>query len=311
MALPLNTDHITIDDPLAVVRVKDVNCRFSTRASVHVDEAMKEIRPLDLILFSGSDWVSTAIRKIEDLHAGEDRYSHCGIVVSREVFPFITEMKPGALYILESTMSSNLLPATDGVPNIRGNYKFGVQIRDLRQTVLAYNRDNAEESSNGSVGLSAVTWVPVLNTPIRRGGLTLTQMHALKRIYSQYGNAPYDLFELGFAITPYILHRPMRFILRWTKRVLRKTICNSALYDRPCLELVHDSFLLSRFTNLLDDDAQFCSELVARMYREIGLIDITVEPETISPVEFITGKHGSIHLEIESAIDLTGQVWDS
>jgi hypothetical protein len=115
---------------------------------------MTTVKPLDLILFVGDDFIS---KTIGDLSKGErcvpsltqsDRlpnsnpntplWSHAGVVIDSTVFPHLSILKPGKLYIYESIFSGSILNFTYSevlpVDNTRAARKgrcAGPQIRDL------------------------------------------------------------------------------------------------------------------------------------------------------------------------------------
>lgn len=66
-----------------------------------------KIKALDLICFKGGDPVSALIRGLEKAYDGDDRFSHVGVIVTTEVLSH-PKMKPGSLYILESTATGFL-----------------------------------------------------------------------------------------------------------------------------------------------------------------------------------------------------------
>jgi hypothetical protein len=91
------------------------------------------IKPFDLILFKGA-------RQLEKLDQGtkvstSDMFSHAGMIVTSDILDDV-RVKPGKLYIWESTMSGRL---TDGVKNIDNKVQFGVQLRDFDKVMKGYD----------------------------------------------------------------------------------------------------------------------------------------------------------------------------
>ena len=241
-----------------------------------------DICPLDLIMFAGSGVVSRIIKITSDMHTGYDRFTHVGIVVSRELLPFVTEMEPNKLYVLESIMSSSWLPETDGVPNIEDKYTFGVQIRELEPVIRAYISANGKES---------VTWGKVANSPWRQGNKSRAK-RAVKDAYKLYGDAPYDITGTAYAITPYWMHRYMRAC----------SCMRSELHN-----VLDDADVPPRLTSLLDPNAQFCSELAANIYQRLGLIDTSLDARKFTPVEIVFGLHDrpeAVRLDVSELIDV-------
>ena len=95
----------------------------------------QHIKPLDIILFRGGDLASSTIRYIEKKRDGRGDFSHSGIIVTTDVLDH-PDMKPGRLYILESTVTGWL---GCGVKNIEGKAAFCVQITDFSKLVEAYD----------------------------------------------------------------------------------------------------------------------------------------------------------------------------
>lgn len=101
-------------------------------------EYKKQIRPFDLVLFKGGDFVSDTIRIIEKRLQGYGDFSHCGMIITTAVLDH-PRMKPGKLYIIESTVTGFL---GCGVKNIDGKSKFCVQITDFDELVEAYDKNS-------------------------------------------------------------------------------------------------------------------------------------------------------------------------
>ncbi len=101
-----------------------------------LNEYKDSIRPFDLVLFKGGDFVSDIIRYAERKSAKYNKkdYSHCGIIITKEVYdnPALEE---GKLYVLESTVSGRL---GQNVPDIHGKSFLGVQIRDFETLLPEY-----------------------------------------------------------------------------------------------------------------------------------------------------------------------------
>lgn len=100
------------------------------------------IKPLDLVLFKGADGVSALIRHLSKIQQGtqistDDMFSHAGVIVTSDILDD-PRLKPGKLYIWESTLSGML---TDGVKNIDNKVEFGVQLRDFDKVMKGYDSD--------------------------------------------------------------------------------------------------------------------------------------------------------------------------
>src|SRR3990172_5251695 len=108
---------------------------------------MDSIRPLDLVLFAGGEMVSSLIKFIEyrtltDRSGGKvmpEEYSHVGVAVTSDILEH-PEVKPGRMYIMESTMSGKWgqqLGNIDGTTNMCCGF-LGVQVRDLMALAPKY-----------------------------------------------------------------------------------------------------------------------------------------------------------------------------
>lgn len=104
----------------------------------------KNIRPFDLVLFKGADGVSGLIRQLSKWNQNldgkvdtDDMFSHAGMIVTSDILDD-PRVKPGKIYIWESTLSGRL---TDGVKNVDGKVKFGVQLRDFDKVMKGYDNN--------------------------------------------------------------------------------------------------------------------------------------------------------------------------
>ena len=90
-----------------------------TKEGYLFDEIKHKIRPLDLILFKGDEFVSKMIRKLErsKIKSNYVQYSHCALVLDRELLNDY-RLDPTKLYVFESTCSGKY---GNGINNIDGN----------------------------------------------------------------------------------------------------------------------------------------------------------------------------------------------
>lgn len=207
-------------------------------------EIKNKVKPLDLIVFRGSEFVSDTISLMQKLVFGNGDWSHCGIVITSDIIP-IKNAVPGKLYIWESTMSGKLLG--DGVNNVETDKAtFGVQIRDLESVINNY--DNAPDTKIG--------WAPLINNPLlqlpgEKDDTYFERKDKVIKLISDFdtkiGNATYDY-----------------------------NIMNLISTLMPCCS----SLSRNIFGN---SDKYFCSELVANVYQMIGVIDKKIDPENVAP----------------------------
>ena len=73
------------------------------KTGIPYKEIKSIIKPLDMILFRGGEVVSSTIRILEKLQAGNGDWSHVGLVVDTTILPNIPNGKDDKLYIWEST----------------------------------------------------------------------------------------------------------------------------------------------------------------------------------------------------------------
>lgn len=165
------------------------------------------IQPLDIILFRGTDIVSFCIRKCEQHHAHVHAYncdiipSHVGIVVSRDLLPHVSCMKPSVLYLLESTITYGYVTSStdiiDGVDN-------GVQLRELKCAIDAYCNPPVSSYDHFCAAFRAcppaVYWCKLINNPWK----TAHARRIMTEVYDLLMGCGYDLSfvqQLGSVFT--------------------------------------------------------------------------------------------------------------
>ena len=214
------------------------------------------IFPLDIILFRGTDGVSDLIRVVEQDVRGCGDFSHAGIIVTRELLPNLTKLEAKKLYVMESTMSYPLPLVSDGPPNIlTGKGYFGVQIRDFEEVLTSYTK------AKGAL----VAWVRLPNSPWD------TQKRVDPEIVEKYLFRPYkeNIFSILGSVFP--CFRPARNTL-----------------DE--IEVVGSRIIRLAPPEDVEAKTVFCSELLARIYRDLGMIPKSVVPEDVVPVDFLSQK---------------------
>lgn len=249
----------------------------------YYSDVKNRFQPLDLIAFSGSDIVSEAIKIIQEFKLGNGTFSHVGIVVDSEILPDIQELIPGRLYVWESTMTYPLpIDGLDNVtPDVFGNPRFGVQIRDLEEVVSTYTSD----------GTSRVAVCPLIDNPWFKKESDIPLQYQLRRqkiinvvrvVCQRVIDKTYDFncFSLLGAMFPFF-------------RTYRKYIDIVSIAGRTIL----------KFVGLVDDEYEgvegwlFCSELVAEIYQEVGIIGKDKNPKDVVPIDFFgVDQDGIPHL---------------
>jgi len=230
---------------------KKTEINFIKQYASRYKDIKNQIKPLDLVVFRGGEFVSTGIRILEELQVGNADWTHVGLVIDTSILPTIPNGKPDKLYVLESTMSGKL--SGDKLCDVEGNGVFGVQIRDMEKLVKAYNA-----SGNTLVG-----WCRLKNNPCeRRSDESFDdyedRMSNIRKdfseIYERYGHRSYDynLISLASSLFPQF-------------RCIRKKWINT-------------------------NDKLFCSELVALVYCKLGILDEEkFNPADVVPVDFTSG----------------------
>lgn len=163
------------------------------------NDIKSEIRPLDLVLFKGSELISDSIRFFQRLKLGKGggEYSHVGIVVTKDILD-IPELKEGKLYVFESTMSGKL---GQNVNNIYGKSYFGSQLRDLDELAAAYL----------AVDDSEMAFAKLKNNVFYNESGKINDMCKKKftELVNKYNNVPYELNVTSLAGS---LFNEVRFI---------------------------------------------------------------------------------------------------
>lgn len=211
-------------------------------------EIRDTLRPFDLLLFSGGEYVSRFIKYLEvvklermtDTPVEPGAFSHVGIVVTSEIIDH-PNVKPGKIYIWESVLSGKF---GDGVKNIKDNTFFGVQLRDFDSLLPAYDLSND----------TRVAVAHLIDNPLDDDTKKGMVKEYFARIFEKYDGVFYDvnlMNEFG---------------------ALFKT-CRKV---RDGIESIigNDSWL-------------FCSEHVAQIYVDMGILPKTVIVENIVPMDFV------------------------
>lgn len=175
----------------------------TSSSSLSYDELVRVARPLDLLLFRGTDAVSGMISRLQKCRLGDGSFTHVGIVVTSDLWAH-PNIVPGQLYVWESTMSMSCFGLTDGVPDVEHSRgRFGVQIRSLRAVVQSY--------------AGTVNWAPLRSNPFADEELRPFVREQFRKIQTQYGDATYDasMLELFSAMFPPL--RWMRNTARWCR----------------------------------------------------------------------------------------------
>lgn len=214
-----------------------------------------KMKPLDMIIFKGSDIVSDTIRYFEKVKLGNGEWSHVGIIINTDVMPSIKNGVKGRLYIWESTASGSLAIDSDGAVDIESDKGvFGVQIRDLEHVIETYD----------SHPKTKIGWCVLKNNPIdKRDDETI------------------DEYNLRFNIITNILDE---YHIQEYHRFYDLSIIDLLAGLFPFFRKIRDRkhAVLPYAKNWL-----FCSELVANVYVKVGVLDPSIDPQDVVPVDLI------------------------
>ncbi len=226
-----------------------------------LDALFKKIKPLDLIMFSGNNFISKTIRMVEKEKLGLGTISHVGIVLTKELLPHIKELQKGKFYIWESTNSK--VKVSSFPKDILGKSKFGVQIRNLKEVVEYYLQFQGK-----------VFWGKLDQNPFKiKNKDSLSTFHQrkveiiekFKEIEKNYGNSRFNLsfIDLGASVFPSL--RPLRSLKNKLQKLFKRKKKKSKKSYTPF----------------------FCSEFVAMIYKNIYLLDENIDPANVVPVDFL------------------------
>lgn len=237
-------------------------CSSTHRRNNHIREFIKNIEPLDLIVFRGSDFVSDIIGGAESMVTGNGSVTHVEVMITPEWCSSIDsvgdyEENPGIKLSWGSTMSQGNVSSVE-----TGKSVFGVQIRDLELLINDYT------SSGGNVGYCKLLHNPTL----RRDDETLTEYlirrdqlkNNLAELHRKYHNRPYNANPLALLGVMFPIFRGLRD------------------------EVASEFCLANKWL--------FCSEFIADLYIDLGIINDSTDgkidgkvlnPADVLPVDFL------------------------
>lgn len=237
----------------------------SNKPGVAYTDIRGQIESLDLIMFRGSDLVSKAIIGIESrVDKTDAQFSHVGIAIRAEhLMPALKEseaawLKPGNLYVFESTGSGSL---SDNVKNVDGRSFLGVQLRNLDEVARAY--DAASEDTR-------LALLP-LKPELRPAQLATV----VRAAYDKYNGIFYDASVVDMAAAA--------------------CRCMRCVRDCGCFQRMRDWFYkccCGPCCHTLPSGWMFCSELVANIYRDVGILP-EGDPQNVIPQDFVPTPNGT------------------
>jgi hypothetical protein len=240
-------------------------------SEMEMDKVLSQLKPLDMILFSGNGLLSKTIQMLEKGKLGLGTISHVALVVNRDLMPHIKEMKKGKFYIWESTSSSNMTGSK--IKNIFGKTKFGVQIRDLSEVVRKYH--------------GRVFWAKILRNPwkYRQSSDSLQTymdrkneiIETVAKLDKQYGKSKFNISVIDLAASVFPSIRPIRKFKKKLGSFFKKK---------------------NHFVPL------FCSEFVAIIFKPLRILPEHVEPSDITPVDFLGVNSSGIPLILKKIVEI-------
>ena len=221
-----------------------------------LQELQNEIKTFDLICFKDNDLISKTISKVQKIAFGNGDWTHVGIVIKTDILDF-KNGKKNKIYVWESTISGYFGDTV--LPENANRGKFGIQIRDFNILLNKYIKNNKTK----------IGWCKLINNPLDRRDID-TDISYQKRIYKikkrikkfyiKHGDNTYDYKILSFAKTIF------PFISK--NKYLNKLFHTKNLY--------------------------FCSEMVTTIYKLIKIIDKSIDPENIAPIELLGYSNDNI-----------------
>jgi hypothetical protein len=293
--------------------IKRVSYDFSslTLDKESYDSLTSRFNPLDLLFFKGGDLPSKFIQLAEEIVLGDGMFSHVGILVSKDILPHLDVLEDDEWYVWESTMSIYIPHfQEDNVVNIEtGKGKLGVQIRKLKDVIESYT-----DEEKGTF----VAWAPLKDNPWEDSVIRATVVQRLRKVHENVHDLGYERnpVELSLSIMTSLrrlLKKLMKKIILKRKRknkstkskkikktkkskkatksekkiqeILEQDIILNNPDDIENSKDINESEMINESTSV--DDSYFCSELIAYIYKELGILNSDIEPEYVVPMDFL------------------------
>lgn len=214
-------------------------------------EEKYEIKPLDCIFFVGNEFVSKTILSAQKLWLGKGDWSHVGIVVNKDVMPSL-RVEDNELYIWESTISSTktYISKNPVLDAETGKEVFGVQIRKLRDVI----------KHDLKLGVK-IGWGKLLNNPYEWDGVETFESYIFRLN---------KLREILDTLHAEYFHRP--YSINICRLFAALFSCCSCCRGNSCV----------------GEEWRFCSQLVAIIYKKLGVLSEKVDPEVVVPQDLAT-----------------------
>ena len=219
------------------------------------------IKPLDAIFFKGTELVSKSIIKFQEIVLGKGEWSHVGLVINKSIMPSLN-VKDDELYIWESTISSdNSLITNDPTLDAESQKPvFGVQIRKLSDVIANSNKNGVE-----------LGYAKLLDNPIDK-----------KDTESE------DEYKMRL----YIIRNKLNALhKRYYHRTYEINICRLFAALLSCCFCCRSSCCIGKRW-------KFCSQFVAIVYQNLGLLSNKFDAAVIVPQDLATPAYSEENLPI-------------
>jgi len=220
------------------------------KKGVLYSEIRQNLKPFDLLLFKGGDFVSDFIRSLQKLDLENpvaDNFSHVGIVITSDVLDY-EYIKAGKIYILESAVSGRL---GQKLKTVEGKSHLGVILRDFDELIEKYDKSNR----------TRIAYAPLLNNPVDTK--SKRKLKKLKRDFTRFfhtiNNQRYDLNPLNLiSVISSPITKPIRIIRDVLGIVVKDT-----------------------------EDWIICSALVAKCWQFIGVLPMDIDCKYTYPTDLL------------------------
>lgn len=281
----------TKNDPSEWVKLRDYH------------DIKNDLTPLSIVLFRGNDFISKIIGKIESLDMKDEKeniygvWSHVGLLVNRQVMPFVPNIKNCKWAVWEMTCSGKI--AGDETPDIAtGKGKFGVQVRDLESVLKTYP---------GSVAILPLKFIPYANKKDSNSKYNSSyekkeEQQQEEEISSMIEIIKDPLFTLENPPPQIILSRSDILVEKLEKLYNHY---NTFHYQYNPFRLFASAFSCIRWLRkfmFTMPDWKMCSDFVASVFIDIGFMSKDlVNSENTLPIDFISDSDGEINTHLFSS----------
>jgi hypothetical protein len=222
-----------------------------------LDAFMDMLNPLDIILVQGTSPFSKLIQSGSSVMRGNGQFSHCGMVINKDICPSIN-VPDNRLLFLESSV--NIYDETLDIET--GEFSLGTQIRDLRLVL--------KECLKNGIGIASC---PLKNNPYLEAKTEDDKKiirDAISNIHKNYFVERKSLYELNIFS-------------------LLGTIFPSVRQTRDNVDKIF-SFVTENHPWM------FCTEIICLIYQNIGIVEKNIDIQAYLPVDFVhPGKDNILH----------------